>query len=65
VDRDTYQELGLSGKLSRFKLNRDDRYNIRVDILSDDFRPGKKLYQRVCGALLVAPPLSNSSLTGL
>jgi len=47
VDRDTYQELGLPGKLSRFKHNREDRYNIRIDLLNEKFYPGKKFYQRV------------------
>eukprot|EP01102_Stenamoeba_stenopodia_P019256 TRINITY_DN7222_c0_g3_i1.p1 TRINITY_DN7222_c0_g3~~TRINITY_DN7222_c0_g3_i1.p1 ORF type:complete len:331 (+),score=82.17 TRINITY_DN7222_c0_g3_i1:1045-2037(+) len=46
VDKDTYEQLGLVGKKSRFG-KKGQRYVIVLDLLSKQMKPGEKLYERV------------------
>jgi len=55
VTKDVYDELGLEGRtVTRREKKRDGllhRYIISIDMTDDDFRPGKKRYDRVAWCL--------------
>lgn len=56
LDRLTYQELGLSGKLSATILRTPpEKYIVEVDLKNPNFLPGKPHYQRVLNALTQLP----------
>lgn len=46
LDRKSFQELGLEGKVSQFASKKRDRYIVRLDIKHDSFTANKKLYNR-------------------
>ncbi|GBG77691.1 hypothetical protein CBR_g24137 [Chara braunii] len=50
VTKDTYQRLGLPGKLSNFVGN--ERYNICIDLRAPSFVPGGTFYDKVNEAFL-------------
>lgn len=50
LDRDTHEQLGLTGSESHFKP-RASRYNVSVDLRAPSFAPGKKLHERVLWCL--------------
>lgn len=45
MDKDTYEQLGLVGKPSRFQ--KQHRFLVEVDLTASHFRPGKPNYDRV------------------
>lgn len=47
VDKDTYEELGLTGKPAKFPLDRGSRFIIKVDLKADCMAPEKKYFQRL------------------
>lgn len=47
VDRDTYEQLGITGHATKFKPY-NERYNISIDLLSPTFSAGNKVYDRLC-----------------
>jgi len=49
LDKDTYQELGLSAKRAKFPI-RGDRWTLTLDLAAPSFIPGKKLHERVMWA---------------
>lgn len=53
VDKDTYEQLGLQGKKSKFKVDmlHSTRFRITVDLAAKSFVPNRKLYERVMWAL--------------
>ncbi len=51
LDKDTYEQLGLTGQASPFKALRGQFWNITVDIAASSFAPGRPLYDRVLWCL--------------
>ncbi|XP_018324573.1 ribonuclease P protein subunit p40-like isoform X3 [Agrilus planipennis] len=49
--KETYQSLGIEGKLSHFSQKNKNRYIIHIDLLADSFKPGKNNYERVKSGL--------------
>jgi len=47
LDKDTYEQFGLEGKLSSFPALKKRRKNITINLSAKDFIPGKKYYERV------------------
>lgn len=45
LDKDMYEQLGLTGKPSVFQ--KKHRFNIEINLASSNFVPGKKIYDRV------------------
>jgi len=50
IDKETYQELGISAKKAKYPI-RGDRWNVIIELLTPSFEPGKPLYERVLWAL--------------
>ncbi|CAG8443951.1 10866_t:CDS:10 [Ambispora leptoticha] len=46
LTKDTYEELGLTGKPAKFGPKRQ-RYVVTIDVLADSMIPGKKGYERI------------------
>ncbi|KAK9728179.1 hypothetical protein K7432_001288 [Basidiobolus ranarum] len=46
VTKDTYEELGLIGKPSKF-ASKGHRYTVTIDLNADNMIPGHKIYERV------------------
>eukprot|EP01125_Pyxidicula_operculata_P020879 TRINITY_DN7846_c0_g1_i2.p1 TRINITY_DN7846_c0_g1~~TRINITY_DN7846_c0_g1_i2.p1 ORF type:complete len:419 (-),score=50.25 TRINITY_DN7846_c0_g1_i2:49-1305(-) len=51
LDKDTYQELGLSATKANYPRKGDTRWMVNIDLSHDSFRPGRKLYDRVMWSL--------------
>uniref|UniRef100_A0A8C5IB64 Ribonuclease P/MRP subunit p40 n=3 Tax=Passeriformes TaxID=9126 RepID=A0A8C5IB64_JUNHY len=57
VDKDTYEELGLQGRPSRYSGKKVMRYIITVDLTDAGFHPESKKHNRVLWALKEKKPL--------
>jgi ribonuclease P/MRP protein subunit RPP40 len=51
LDRETYQQLGLMGRKSRFRDKRDELFHVTVNLRAPGFHQDKKMYERVSWAL--------------
>ncbi|GAM21590.1 hypothetical protein SAMD00019534_047650 [Acytostelium subglobosum LB1] len=51
VDKDTYQQLGLTGQHSHFSKTKPQRYVITLDCRSKEMMPDSSLYKRVIWCL--------------
>lgn len=47
MNKDTYTQLGLEGRPSKFSGKQSSRYVVNIDLVGAHFHPGKKNYQRV------------------
>ncbi|XP_058972910.2 ribonuclease P protein subunit p40-like isoform X1 [Pocillopora verrucosa] len=56
LDKDTYEQLGLTGKPSVFQ--KKHRFNVEVNLAAPNFVPGKKVYERVRWCLKDNLPLT-------
>ncbi|XP_031445174.1 ribonuclease P protein subunit p40 [Phasianus colchicus] len=57
VDKDTYEELGLQGRPSRYSGKKPMRYIITIDLTDSSFHPDGKKHKRVLWALKEKKPL--------
>uniref|UniRef100_A0A8C9MF94 Ribonuclease P/MRP subunit p40 n=1 Tax=Serinus canaria TaxID=9135 RepID=A0A8C9MF94_SERCA len=57
VDKDTYEELGLQGRPSRYSGKKVMRYIITIDLTDAGFHPESKKHNRVLWALKEKKPL--------
>ncbi|XP_064299605.1 ribonuclease P protein subunit p40 isoform X2 [Phalacrocorax carbo] len=57
VDKDTYEELGLQGRPSRYSGKKVMRYIITIDLTDSGFHPDSKKHNRVLWALREKKPL--------
>ncbi|KYO35506.1 ribonuclease P protein subunit p40 isoform X1 [Alligator mississippiensis] len=57
VDKDTYEELGLQGRPSRYSGKKIMRYIITIDLTDSAFHSDSKKYKRVLWALRDKKPL--------
>ncbi|XP_074998717.1 ribonuclease P protein subunit p40 isoform X2 [Calonectris borealis] len=57
VDKDTYEELGLQGRPSRYCGKKVMRYIITIDLTDSGFHPDSKKHNRVLWALKEKKPL--------
>ncbi|KFQ66227.1 Ribonuclease P protein subunit p40, partial [Pelecanus crispus] len=57
VDKDTYEELGLQGRPSRYAGKKVMRYIVTIDLTDSGFHPDSKKYKRVLWALKEKKPL--------
>ncbi|KAJ7395041.1 Ribonuclease P protein subunit p40 [Pitangus sulphuratus] len=57
VDKDTYEELGLQGRPSRYSGKKAMRYIITIDLTDAGFHPESKKHNRVLWALKEKKPL--------
>ncbi|GLV41539.1 hypothetical protein CBL_06768 [Carabus blaptoides fortunei] len=51
LDRKSYQQLGLEGKVSHFTSSLTDRYIVRLNLKHDSFTGNRKLYDRTIHCL--------------
>eukprot|EP00808_Paulinella_micropora_P025951 g17540.t1 len=51
LDRDTHQRLGLAGTKSKFKANKEERFNVQIDLTGAAMLPGHKLHARLLWCL--------------
>nr|XP_033790665.1 ribonuclease P protein subunit p40 isoform X1 [Geotrypetes seraphini] len=58
VDKDTYEELGLQGKPSRYSGKKVMRYIVTIDLTDAAFLPDTKKHKRVLWALKENKPLT-------
>jgi len=47
MNKDTYMQLGLEGRPSKYSQKQIGRYVVNIDLVGAHFRPGKRNYQRV------------------
>ncbi|KAJ8277022.1 hypothetical protein GJAV_G00070590 [Gymnothorax javanicus] len=64
VDKDTYEQLGLEGKPSRYNHKQPMRYVVTLDMTDKSLAPGGKRYKRVMWALQEKIPLASDFLLG-
>uniref|UniRef100_U3KFD3 Ribonuclease P/MRP subunit p40 n=1 Tax=Ficedula albicollis TaxID=59894 RepID=U3KFD3_FICAL len=57
VDKDTYEELGLQGRPSRYSGKKVMRYIVTIDLTDAGFHPESKKHNRVLWALKEKKPL--------
>ncbi|XP_074940216.1 ribonuclease P protein subunit p40 isoform X1 [Phalacrocorax aristotelis] len=57
VDKDTYEELGLQGRPSRYSGKKVMRYIITIDLTDSGFHPDSKKHNRVLWAFKEKKPL--------
>ncbi|CAH0557493.1 unnamed protein product [Brassicogethes aeneus] len=58
VDKETFQTLGLEGKVSHFHSKVKSRYFIDIDLTKENFLPGNPFYERVKFSLSKLPDIS-------